>query len=252
MTTTESLDTEQQWLWTGPVSITRKRKKDDSDSSPIDLSALPNYAKYYRIDSSAMQSFLNQNAHSPASPKVNPYLIRCNLSPSCSSLNFFQSLVEYEDHYELVHVNVCASCNRVLPTAHLLHLHLQEFHDSFFKVLAETQVAFECFVDECKKKSKTSNARIRHLIKTHGYPQDFDFRIVRGSHNHTLDGKAPHGRKLGSCGDQEDMSVDCVDPKPLQMHDSTLDQLSESMKLLMVPRSVRLANKSLPKSNQNV
>ncbi|KAI9002645.1 hypothetical protein BC832DRAFT_526321, partial [Gaertneriomyces semiglobifer] len=101
--------------------------------------------------------------------------IRCQLSRDCVKLPPFQSAAAYEAHYAQAHVNVCSDCGRVLPSYRLLDLHLMEVHDSFFKVLAEKQKAFECFVDGCKKKCRTPHTRKLHLIDRHGYPKDIDF-----------------------------------------------------------------------------
>ena len=51
----------------------------------------------------------------------------------------FQNLVEYELHYNDFHHYYCAECKKVRPTARLLEIHIQETHDSFFKVLSERQ-----------------------------------------------------------------------------------------------------------------
>ena len=45
----------------------------------------------------------------------------------------------YESHYNSVHKNVCSICRRFYPTNHLLDIHLLEWHDSMFELLAEKQ-----------------------------------------------------------------------------------------------------------------
>ena len=42
-------------------------------------------------------------------------------------------------HYNAAHRNVCRECGRSLPTSHLLDLHLQEWHDAMFLILAARQ-----------------------------------------------------------------------------------------------------------------
>jgi len=51
----------------------------------------------------------------------------------------FNSIAEFNIHYQSVHSNVCSVCKRVLPTKRLLELHVLETHDSLFRVLAAKQ-----------------------------------------------------------------------------------------------------------------
>ncbi|KOB56938.1 Uncharacterized protein OBRU01_25763, partial [Operophtera brumata] len=67
-------------------------------------------------------------------------------------------------HYNSSHRYVCATCKKVLPSPHLLDLHIQENHDSFFAVMAD-------------KKHSTAADRMDHCVKTHKLPKDFRFEI---------------------------------------------------------------------------
>lgn len=49
----------------------------------------------------------------------------------------FDSLLQYEMHYNSSHRYICSECRKRLPSPHLLDLHISETHDSFF--LAQTQ-----------------------------------------------------------------------------------------------------------------
>ncbi|TNN58320.1 Zinc finger protein 511 [Liparis tanakae] len=96
----------------------------------------------------------------------------CHIS-GCSAA--FVSLEEYEHHYNSLHRNVCCSCRRSLPSARLLDLHLQEWHDSLFAILALRQDMYQCLVEGCGQKFRTSTLRKDHLIRIHMYPPDFRF-----------------------------------------------------------------------------
>lgn len=55
--------------------------------------------------------------------------------PGCDYIS--ETLLEFENHYNASHRYTCARCKKVLPSPHLLDLHVQENHDSFFAVLSE-------------------------------------------------------------------------------------------------------------------
>ncbi|KAK9541627.1 hypothetical protein VZT92_001655 [Zoarces viviparus] len=96
----------------------------------------------------------------------------CHIS-GCSAV--FSSLEEYEHHYNSLHRHVCCSCRRSLPSARLLDIHLQEWHDSLFTILAQRQDMYQCLVEGCGQKFSTSKHRKDHLIRIHKYPPDFRF-----------------------------------------------------------------------------
>ncbi|KAM7408810.1 hypothetical protein PAMA_002503 [Pampus argenteus] len=96
----------------------------------------------------------------------------CHIS-GCSAIH--STLEEYEHHYNSLHRHVCCSCRRSLPTARLLDIHIQEWHDSLFTILAERQDMYQCLVEGCGQKFRTSKHRKDHLIKIHQYPPDFRF-----------------------------------------------------------------------------
>lgn len=96
----------------------------------------------------------------------------CHIS-SCSAV--FSILEEYEHHYNSLHRNVCCTCRRSLPTARLLDIHIQEWHDSLFTILAQRQDMYQCLVEGCGQKFRTSKNRKDHLIRFHKYPPDFRF-----------------------------------------------------------------------------
>uniref|UniRef100_I3JT71 Zinc finger protein 511 n=1 Tax=Oreochromis niloticus TaxID=8128 RepID=I3JT71_ORENI len=96
----------------------------------------------------------------------------CHIS-GCSAV--FSALEEYEHHYNALHRHVCCSCRRSLPSARLLDIHIQEWHDSLFTILAQKQDMYQCLVEGCGQKFRTSKHRKDHLIRIHKYPPDFRF-----------------------------------------------------------------------------
>uniref|UniRef100_A0A8C5QBI0 Zinc finger protein 511 n=1 Tax=Leptobrachium leishanense TaxID=445787 RepID=A0A8C5QBI0_9ANUR len=88
---------------------------------------------------------------------------------------FFDTLESYEHHYNTLHRNVCSICKRSFPSARLLDIHILEWHDTFFQLMAEKENMYQCLVEGCLKKFKTSQERKDHLIKIHLYPSDFRF-----------------------------------------------------------------------------
>lgn len=96
----------------------------------------------------------------------------CHIS-GCSAV--FSTLEEYEHHYNSLHRHVCCSCRRSLPSARLLDIHIQEWHDSLFTILSQRQDMYQCLVEGCGQKFRTSKHRKDHLIRIHKYPPDFRF-----------------------------------------------------------------------------
>lgn len=91
----------------------------------------------------------------------------------CSQV--FDTLESYEHHYNSLHRNVCATCKRSFPSSRLLDIHILEWHDSLFEIMAEKSNMFQCLVEGCVEKFKTSGERKDHLVRTHLYPSDFRF-----------------------------------------------------------------------------
>lgn len=60
----------------------------------------------------------------------------CHITGCCA---VFNTLEEFEHHYNSLHRHMCCSCRRSFPTARLLDIHIQEWHDSLFTILAEKQ-----------------------------------------------------------------------------------------------------------------
>ncbi|KAH6624300.1 hypothetical protein B0J18DRAFT_427841 [Chaetomium sp. MPI-SDFR-AT-0129] len=105
--------------------------------------------------------------------------MHCLLPPHREQL-VFSSYEEYETHYRDQHTNRCAECRKNFPSAHLLGLHIEEWHDSFVQVKRERgERTYSCFVETCERKCSTPQKRKMHLIDKHMYPKNFFFSITR-------------------------------------------------------------------------
>lgn len=73
--------------------------------------------------------------------RIQHYLpVLCSTTISCQILNCkatFDTVFAYDNHYNAQHRYRCSCCQKQLPSAHLLDLHLMEKHDSYFAVQAE-------------------------------------------------------------------------------------------------------------------
>jgi len=93
--------------------------------------------------------------------------------PGCSAR--FKQLQQCEQHYNSRHKHSCATCHKSLPSYHLLELHIQESHDSFFAVLSEKKASYQCFLPTCPVKFWGGTERRDHGISVHSFPPDFRF-----------------------------------------------------------------------------
>ena len=100
--------------------------------------------------------------------------INCDQFLSIKSI-FILKLVDSEAHYNSKHRHACGTCKKSLPSAHLLDLHIQETHDSYFQLLSGKKPSYECFLEVCKSKYWTPDERREHCIQIHSFPHDFKF-----------------------------------------------------------------------------
>ncbi|KAG1703784.1 hypothetical protein DVH05_006797 [Phytophthora capsici] len=94
-------------------------------------------------------------------------LANCNVS--------FQSVTAYEEHYDMMHRNVCRECSRSFLSLRLLDIHISETHDAFFKILSKKKPMYVCLVDGCPETFQHDDKRTRHLVQVHQYPESFSF-----------------------------------------------------------------------------
>lgn len=117
-----------------------------------------------------LQDLATSGAEDAQPAKVSEF--RCHIS-GCSQL--FDCLEAYEHHYSALHRHVCSTCRRSLPSSRLLDIHILEWHDSLFQIMAQKQSMYQCLVEGCELKFSSSVQRKDHLVKTHSYPADFRF-----------------------------------------------------------------------------
>lgn len=99
----------------------------------------------------------------------------------------FNSLEDYEVHYNKTHVNRCVECRKNFPTDHFLTLHQVENHDPLVAILKDRgEHTYACFVEVCERKCSTPQKRRLHLIDKHMFPKDYDFFVV----NDGIDGRS--------------------------------------------------------------
>ncbi|KAK3090652.1 hypothetical protein FSP39_013403 [Pinctada imbricata] len=106
--------------------------------------------------------------------------IMCCLATKLIPVEDKQELMEsatqsYEVHYNSCHRNKCNECKRNFPSSHLLDIHIQEWHDAMFELMAAKQPMFHCLLESCNDRFSDSEARRSHMIKTHRYPSNFRF-----------------------------------------------------------------------------
>lgn len=98
---------------------------------------------------------------------------KCEVS-DCN--DYFQSIADYEGHYNSFHRHSCSSCHRAFPSNYLLEIHIAENHDPLFQTLvASSKFMFRCLVEACPDKFTLEKERKDHLVKLHKYPSDFRF-----------------------------------------------------------------------------
>ncbi|XP_040847837.1 zinc finger protein 511 isoform X1 [Ochotona curzoniae] len=137
-----------------------------------------------------LQDVLMQVAEVPDRPRVPEFT--CQVAGCCQ---VFDTLEYYEHHYHTRHRHMCALCQRAFPSGHLLDAHVQEWHDSLFQVLSERQDMYQCLVEGCTEKFRTSKDRKDHLVRCHLYPADFRFDKAKKSR-----GPATSGASAGALG----------------------------------------------------
>ncbi|XP_073096185.1 zinc finger protein 511 isoform X3 [Manis javanica] len=169
-----------------------------------------------------LQDVLTQVAAAPERPRVPEFT--CQVAGCCQ---VFDALEDYEHHYHTLHRNVCSFCKRTFPSGHLLDTHILEWHDSLFQVLSERQDMYQCLVEGCPDKFKTSRDRKDHLVRRHLYPADYRFDKPRKS------------RGLNSPGATMQVSADSLGQDGEQSERGTMEICSEHTAPSREPASER-------------
>ncbi|XP_045882801.1 zinc finger protein 511 isoform X2 [Meles meles] len=117
--------------------------------------------------------------------------------------------------------NVCSFCRRAFPSGHLLDVHILEWHDSLFQILSERQDMYQCLVDGCAQRFRSSGDRKEHLVRRHLYPADFRFDKPKKSSGPATPGAAVQesAEALGedeqpSGGDAMEVCSEYAAPRP--------------------------------------
>ncbi|XP_060027019.1 zinc finger protein 511 isoform X2 [Erinaceus europaeus] len=105
-----------------------------------------------------LQDVLAQVTECPERPRVPEFA--CQVAGCC---RVFDTLGDYEHHYHVLHDNVCSFCKRAFPSGQLLDTHILEWHDALFQLLAQRQDMYQCLVEGCTEKFRTSGDRREHL-----------------------------------------------------------------------------------------
>jgi len=91
-----------------------------------------------------------------------------------SSHKSHQERALLQDYRYLVPKYECTLCRALLPTAHLLDLHLSEVHDSYFAAQAARKMPiYACLVESCEKKFASIEQRKQHLMDYHKFPKGY-------------------------------------------------------------------------------
>uniref|UniRef100_A0A8C5K032 Zinc finger protein 511 n=1 Tax=Jaculus jaculus TaxID=51337 RepID=A0A8C5K032_JACJA len=156
-----------------------------------------------------LQEVLTQVAEEPEKSRVPEFT--CQVAGCCQ---VFVALEDYQHHYHMLHGNTCSFCNRAFPSGHLLDIHILEWHDSLFQILAQRQDMYQCLVEGCPEKFKTSQDRKDHMVKLHLYPADFRFDKPKTNRGPSSPGAAVELSARPLRDDEEAMEV-CSEPAML-------------------------------------
>lgn len=165
--------------------------EDDSDARPVSAGSLttklalrgPSYTQHAKVLASRPSSDISHREATittkpdPDLPKIKPSSIQCLLPPHPPFT--FSDLPAFEAHYHKEHTNRCTECYANFPDAHLLELHLSERHDPLAAARrARGDRTFACFLPTCDRVCSEPAKRRRHMIDKHGFPKDYDFRVI--------------------------------------------------------------------------
>ncbi|XP_072495558.1 zinc finger protein 511-like [Notamacropus eugenii] len=144
-----------------------------------------------------LQDVITQVSQAPERPRVAAF--GCHMA-GCQQE--FSSLEAYEHHYRTLHTHVCSVCRRAFPSAHLLDVHVLEWHDSLFQLLAERQSMLQCLVPGCPDRFGSGRERKEHLVRAHRYPPDFRFDQPRKAQAQAHAQGRPAGEEGAAAGEE--------------------------------------------------
>lgn len=130
-------------------------------------------------------------------------VMQCSLPPHRQAL-VFDSIEAFEVHYQKDHSNRCSSCEKNLPSAHFLSLHIDENHNSLRAELeAKGEKTYRCLVEDCEKLSSTQHKRRLHLVDKHLFPKSYNFRVINSGidkRTSMLTESKPQRRRVSTIG----------------------------------------------------
>ncbi|XP_076046241.1 zinc finger protein 511 lethal (2) k10201 [Oratosquilla oratoria] len=159
----------------------------------------------------------------------------------------FTSMAEHAKHTKTCHAHTCNSCGQVLPSHHLLDIHISENHDSFFKTMSEKEPMYTCLQESCSEKFQTPTERKAHCISVHCFPPSFRF-------DKTWKDLPLTGKKLRNKAKRESDEVSSVEGKDIAVDEmltpDVTDQDSAEMEIDAINSSSREkgANTLVPSS----
>ncbi|XP_056147469.1 zinc finger protein 511 [Lampris incognitus] len=143
-------------------------------------------------------------------PKLSVSEFGCHIS-GCNKV--FSSVAEYEHHYNALHRHICCSCHLSLPSARLLDIHIQEWHDSLFSILAQRQDMTLSWLrlgkSPCRRAVVKAIRRSHHLLKLHTFSLATGRKAARRIVDHGSSVKAELIRYIQVSSDEEE--VDWLD-----------------------------------------
>ncbi|TMW63582.1 hypothetical protein Poli38472_002523 [Pythium oligandrum] len=191
-----------------------------------------------------------------------PALFQCRLF-NCDK--GFDSIAAYEEHYDLVHRNICHACYRSFLSHRLMDIHISEMHDAFFRILSKRQSMYVCLVDGCTEVFKHEDKRMRHLVKEHKYPTSFSFhkprRVIKPkplkstNASSTSDDQAKKKKRkprkkpaktlmtvssdaMELCADEKTEAVEETTDSIATTDVDMVDELAHSMQQLRIPKNI--------------
>ncbi|QLL31370.1 hypothetical protein HG536_0B02330 [Torulaspora globosa] len=91
-------------------------------------------------------------------------------------VNVYVPIELYQCHVQQYHDNRCVQCGKNLVTENFLRLHLEEMHNPFN---SGDGIRYRCFEEQCDEAFYSHQERVSHAVKSHQYPESFDFDIVQ-------------------------------------------------------------------------
>ncbi|KAJ5575759.1 Zinc finger C2H2 [Penicillium sp. DV-2018c] len=213
-----------------------------------------------------------------------PEVMHCSLPPHRETLSF-TSYEDYEVHYLQSHVNRCSECSKNFPTSHLLNLHIEENHDPLAaarrargdktvsyldsghdfipnaELVANSDIKYGCFVENCERKCSTPQKRRLHLIDKHMFPKSYNFYVVNdgidtqtsmlrpmnSSRRRISTSSALEGRLRRRSSASQSNPPAAITEKTNSSNDMDIDDVEKSMSALkFVPASVTRNRSKMP------